>query len=197
VWDEESGVLHRELEGFGHSPVSALATFLSPDGQQARLVAGSDGGFVPGSPAGQLRVYDPEAGSVLHRLKGHNERISDLACIASSSAAPNHPIVVSACQDGTARVWDGETGERVGNLRGHMNWVTAVAVWTDSRGGSDRIATRGRDCKVKIWDGESFKLLRTLDCRSDIGHLIPFRSAEGAARLLVARYGVSGVQVRL
>jgi hypothetical protein len=41
VWDEESGELHRELKGFGSWAVTALATFLSPDGQQPRLVAGS------------------------------------------------------------------------------------------------------------------------------------------------------------
>jgi WD40 repeat protein len=103
VWDEESGEPHRELEGFEEEPVMGLACFLSPDGQQPRLVAGSS--------VGRLRVYDPEAGAILHRLESHASAITDLACIASSSAAPHHPRLVSVCSDGTANVWDGETGE--------------------------------------------------------------------------------------
>jgi hypothetical protein len=49
VWDEESGELHRELEGFGDwCCVTAVASFLSADGQQPRLMA--SGG------RGQLRI---------------------------------------------------------------------------------------------------------------------------------------------
>jgi hypothetical protein len=55
VWDEESGELHRELEGCKDLWLTAMTTFLSPDGQQARLVVGSDGGDV--------MVYDLEVGS--------------------------------------------------------------------------------------------------------------------------------------
>jgi hypothetical protein len=65
VWDEESGELHHEFEDgfFGEYGVNELASFLSPDGQQVRLVANT--GF------SGLQIYDPEAGSELHHLQGH------------------------------------------------------------------------------------------------------------------------------
>jgi WD40 repeat protein len=119
VWDEESGVLHRELQGFDHH-FTVLASFLSRDGQQPRLVAGSG--------RGHLRVYDPDAGSVLHRLEGHTDIVADLACIASSSAAPHHPRLVSVSWDGTAKVWDGETGEMLADRQlWHPAHTIAVA----------------------------------------------------------------------
>jgi WD40 repeat protein len=181
VWDAESGELHRDLEGF---EVSALATFVSADGQQPRLVMGST--------SGELRVYDPEAGSVLHRLEGHTRYVPDLACIASSSAAPHHPHVVSASDDRSAKVWDGETGEMLADLRWHEHMVRSVAVWKEHTGGHDRIATLDRTSKVRIWDGEAFTLLHDLDGASAI---LPFKSAEGPARLLVWPLSKGGAQV--
>jgi WD40 repeat protein len=184
VWDEESGELHRDLEGFGCAYcVTALASFLSPDGQQPSLVAGSQ--------SGELRVYDPEAGSVLHRLDGHTKRIQDLACIASSSAAPHHPRLVSASDDGTAKVWHGETGEMLADLEGHGAVVMAVAVWKEHTGEieHDRIATVDWDGHVRVWDGEALTLLHDLQAGDAIRRVAAFKSAEGPTRLLVGLEG--------
>jgi WD40 repeat protein len=187
VWDEESGELHRELGGFEHCCVEALATFLSADGQQPRLVAGSLGG--------DLRVYDPEAGSVLHRLDGHMYRVSALACTASSSAAPHHPRLVSASLDGTVKVWDGETGEWLADLGDHGGAVRSMAVWKEHTGGHDRIATAG-DLVVKVWDGEALTLLHDLSSGGlSIREVSAFESAEGPTRLLVATSIGEGLQV--
>jgi hypothetical protein len=173
----ESGALHRELEGFGGFHVSALATFVSPDGHQPRLVAGAI--------VKQLRIYDPEAGSVLHHLDGHTDSIADLACIASSSDAPHHPRLVSAFYR-TAKVWDGETGGRLADLLVPGGPVRSVAVWGEHTGGHDRIAVAGYDGHIKVWDGETFTLLHDLDCGGGIARLLPFETAEGPARLMVS-----------
>jgi WD40 repeat protein len=133
VWDEETGELHRELEGLEGSPVWALAYFLSADGQQARLVAGWYNG--------RLWVYDPETGSILHHLDAHTHYVTDLVCIDSSFAPLHHPRVLSALYEGTARVWDGETGELLAELHREGQMVWSVAAWKDHTGGHDRIAT--------------------------------------------------------
>jgi WD40 repeat protein len=185
VWDEESGQLHRELEGFGDY-VAALASFLSPDGQQIRVVAGSYGGH--------LRMYDPEAGSVLHTLQGHMGVITDLACIASSSAAPRHPRLVSALIGGPALVWDGETGEMLADLGGREGGVVLVAVWKEHTGGHDRIATAG-SFMIKVWDGEALTLLHEIGRHGTVRSMLAFQSAEGPARLLVARHERHGLRV--
>jgi WD40 repeat protein len=187
VWDEESGELHRELHGFPGGQVAALTTFLSPDGHQPRLVAGSYGGT--------LRVYDPEVGSELHYLQSHADAISDLACIASSSAAPHHPRLVTAYYDGAVKVWDGETGEQLASLRGPAeSSFLLVAVWKDHVTGNDRIAASEGKTTVRVWDGEALTLLHDLRC-GPCQHLSAFKSAEGPARLLVGPAGDGGLQV--
>jgi WD40 repeat protein len=188
VWDAESGELHRELESFGRiQGVTALATFLSADGQQVRLVAGAS--------ANDLRVYDPEAGSVLHNLHGHGNSIPALACIASSSAAPHHPRLVSASTDGIVKVWDGETGERLADLRRHEGEaVMSVAVWKEHVGGRDRIATASDDHTVKVYCGESFAMLRAFACGGPVQRLLSFKPAEGPHLLLVIAHEREGLQ---
>jgi WD40 repeat protein len=178
AWDEESGVLHRELEGFWVNGVTALA---HGDGQQAWVVAGSSRGCV--------RVNDPEAGSGLHSIDGHEGFVTDLACIASSSAAPPHPRLVSAAFCGTVRVWDGKTGEMLADLRGHVRGMVIVAVWKEHLGGHDRIATHD-NAGVRVWDGEAFTLLHLLPCGAPIERLLPFESAEGGYHLLIPSEGL-------
>jgi WD40 repeat protein len=188
VWDEESGELHRELEGSDTAHVTALATYLSTDGQQPRLVAAVSSRW--------LLVYDPEAGSVLHRLDDHPQQVNDLACIASSSAAPHHPRIVSASDNRTAKVWDGETGGLLAVLRGHQGPVTSVAVWKEHTGGRDRIATLDNDGGVKIWDGEALTLMHDLHCGLP-GQTLPLltlRTVGGPTRLLV---GLEGTPLQL
>jgi WD40 repeat protein len=187
VWDEESGELHRELEGFAPHRVLFLASFLSADGQQSRLVAGS--------LEGHLRVYDPEAGLTLHRLKGHTDSVIALACIASSSAAPQHPRLVSTSWDCTAKVWDGETGEWLADLPGHTGALASVAVWKEHTGGHDRIATAYRNV-TKVWDGEAFTLLHNLIGPGDtLTRSLPFKSAEGPTKLLVTTHNAREIRV--
>jgi hypothetical protein len=129
---------------------------------------------------------------VLHRLKGHTKTISDLVCIASSSAAPHHPRLVTVSWDGTAKVWDGETGELLADLGEHGAFVIAVAVWKQHTGGHDRIATMRDDRRFKVWDGEALTLLHDL---SPLGQrFLPFQSAEGRPLLLVPLWDGREVQ---
>jgi WD40 repeat protein len=188
VWDAESGELHRELESFGGVDVTSIATFPSADGQHMRLVVGASGG--------ELRVYDPEAGSVLHRLHGRGFTITSLACIASSSAAPHHSRIVSASSGGTPGVYDGETGELLAELRGGSKAaVWSVVVWKEQVGGHDRIATTGDDCTVKVWDGEAFTLLHELRSGGPGRRLLSLQSAEGPHRLVVMMGDREGLQL--
>jgi WD40 repeat protein len=176
VWDEETGALHRQVDAPERYPVIVMSHFMSADGQSVRLVAGSSGDH--------LRVYDPEAGSELHRLEGHTSEMTKLTCIASSSAPPHHPRLVSASCDSTATLWDGETGEKLAVLRGHQDAIRSLAVWKEHTGGHDRIATASDDQTVRVWDGETGKLLRQIQFPCSTLALA-FRSAEGPHLLVV------------
>jgi WD40 repeat protein len=167
-----------------------METFPSADGQHARLVVGTSGGNV--------RVYDPEAGSVLHPLDGHIFMVRALACIASSSAAPHHPRVVSTSSDGLAKVWDGETGELLTDLiRQEGLVVTSVVVWKEHVGRHDRIATLSNGNLVKVWDGDAFTVLRELSFRGrgTAQRLLSFQSAEGPHCLVVKFGDLEGLEV--
>jgi WD40 repeat protein len=189
VWDAESGQLHRQLEGSEGNAIMALASFVSADGQQARLVVGSWEGHV--------RMYDPEAGSVLLHVRGHDYAIVDLACIVSSSAPPHHSRLVAACSDRTAQVWDGETGDYLADLGGNGGPVTSVVVWKEHLRGrdQDRIATASGTQQIKVWDGEALTLLHDLECDSLMERLFAFKSAEGPCHLVAVRYDGSGLQI--
>jgi WD40 repeat protein len=163
------------------SGVPYLATFLAADGQQVRLVRGARNV--------SLQIYDPEAGSLLHRLQHkdcYSSYSTEPACIESSSVAPHHPrLVVGDPMGSGAVVWDGETGKLLTELEGGGGGVGSVAVWKEHTGGHDRIATSAY-LAIRVWDGETFTLLHTLDCRNTGAALSAFPSAEGTHRLLVA-----------
>jgi WD40 repeat protein len=138
-------------------------------------------------PGASLCVWD--------HLEGHTNAVRSLACIASSSAAPHHPRLVSGSLDDTAKVWDGETGELLADLGKHRGPVTCVAVWKEHTGGHDRIATATYDGQARVWDGEAFTLLHDLDRQGYIRSMLAFESAEGPARLLLGLDRNRGLQV--
>jgi hypothetical protein len=131
---------------------------------------------------------------VLHRLDGHDGSICVLACIASSSAAPHHPRLVSTsmAHERRVRVWDGETGELLADLKTDGGGRASVVVWKEHTGGHDRIAAAAPSGVVQVWDGESFELLYNLAAWGSSLRLLAFKSAEGPARLLVLAQGEEG-----
>jgi WD40 repeat protein len=187
VWDEESGQLHRELARSEDPPVRALAKFASADGQQARLVASH--------LRTRLTIYDPEAGSVLYHLSSHERAITGLACIDSSCAAPHHPRVVSASEDGTATVVDGKTGEVLGVVPDLTQGAPLAAVWKEHVGGHDRIATHTSRRTIRVWDGETLNSIHELDGYYTGQILVPIESAEGRPLLLASLLDGRGLQL--
>src|SRR5262249_9249629 len=84
----------------------------SPDG---KLV-------VSGSWDRTARVWDARTGRELACLRGHRDRLMDLAF------SPDSKMVASASQDKTVKLWDLASRRAVATLSGHKNWVGAVAL---------------------------------------------------------------------
>jgi hypothetical protein len=192
-------VLHRELKAFGSEGdmVTALATFPSAP---VDTNTDTDGGrepplslprLVAGSGTGQLWVYDPEAGSVLHRLPGPRATVVGLACVPVSACV----VAAYGSHIQTAKVWDRETGAVLADLGGHGGQVGPVAVWKEHWGGHDRIAVAGGDRAIRVWGGEAFTLLHTLQCGLTVMSVLAMQSAEGPHRLLVGLDHGGGLQV--
>ena len=70
---------------------------VSPDGR--RIVSGSDDKTVA--------VWDLDAGTLIHRLTGHQDRVNSVA------VSPDGRRIVSGSSDNTVAVWDLQTGQRL------------------------------------------------------------------------------------
>lgn len=111
-------------------PVDAVAY----DATGARAIAGRRSGAVD--------IWDLERATRLHRLVGHEARVSGVAF------TPDGVLAVTASSDGTARVWEAATGREVHLLRhGEDGPVLALAVSPDGL----LAATGGGEGDLRLW----------------------------------------------
>jgi WD40 repeat protein len=196
VWNDESGKLRHELGGFRESGVNVIKTFTSAHGQ-ARLVVGS--------LAGDVRLYDPESGSELHRFEARGSSSSiaelptELAIIESSSAPPHYPRVAVGYTDDTVLVVCGETRDRLAFL-GIGGRARGVTAWKEQVGGRDRdrLATFDKqgERKIDIWDGETLTKIRKFKCDPWTARLWPLKAAGGRSLLVTTpQYGDGAIDV--
>jgi WD40 repeat protein/serine/threonine protein kinase len=139
----------------------------SPDGKQ---VASAD-------KTGEIKVWQPATGNVLHRLLGH---------VAPAFAVAFHPggkHLASAGWDHTVRIWDLETGKQVSSLTEHREFVTSVAYSPDGK----LLATAGGGDAIIIWDAVTLQKLRALPGARAILTRVAF--APDSRRLASASYG--------
>lgn len=181
LFDAQTGQLVRKLAGRGRH-ISRLA--FSSDGRQ--LVSAGEGGvtlwdcstgapvrtsvghtaqvlsavfapndktFATGSADHTVRLWDTASGAELRALF-HLDHIHGLAF------SPDGQWLVTGCNDHLVRVYDAVTGDLKETLQGHTTKVTAVRFSPDGKW----LATGSNE--LKLWDGGTFKELRTLPARS-------------------------------
>jgi WD40 repeat protein len=134
----DSADLERTLSGH-RSAVRAFAA--APDG--SLLVSASEDGI--------LKVWDLEAGRVLHTLDAHADWVHAVAVTADKQQA------VSAGGDRLVKVWDLQRGQELHTLAGHTGWVIAVALTH-----TGQVVSASRDKTLKVWDLANGELLHTL-----------------------------------
>jgi WD40 repeat protein/serine/threonine protein kinase len=153
IWDAADGTeVHRLSEK--HEIIMVCAAF-SPDGRL--LVTGSWGGV--------LRIWDARTYELLHKIEGHEHRIS---------AAVFHPEgrwLATASFDRTVKVWDAATGELLRTWRGHSGIIPGLAFSPDGR----RLASiGGEDKTVKIWDPLTGREILNLRGHTFLCHCVAF-----------------------
>jgi WD40 repeat protein len=142
IWDVATG---KQIASAGKRSVFGLVR-RSPRGDQGSVRSVSisaDGRLaVSGGDDGTVRVWDLDAGTLLHALTGHDRGVTVVAVSADGRRA------VSGGDDGTVRVWDLDAGTLLHALTGHDRGVTAVAVSADGR----RAVSGGDNGTVRMWD---------------------------------------------
>jgi hypothetical protein len=169
VWDGDTGNVHTALEPLDLC-VTDLTTFTPADGSPTGLVAAST--------LGPVYVYDPEAGTLLHRLVGQAGNIYSISCFEASFGAP-HVHVVSSCRGGMVRLWSLQTGLMIHSLE-HDCEVLRVAAYKEHLQGRDRIVTADEWGVIRVFDAETGTLHRSLTGHhGEVDRLLVFELWEG------------------
>jgi len=104
-----------------------------------------------------VRIWDGDAGDLLHTLAGHEGTIWS---VAWAVLGDGQLLLATGSSDTTVRIWDGRTGAELHTLTGHSAAVNSVA-WAVLPDGL-LLATGADDRTVRIWDGNTGALLHTL-----------------------------------
>ena len=105
----------------------------------------------------------PQPERVLAVLRGHNNRVSNLAF------SPDGTRIATASYDNTARVWDAASGLGIAQLAGHSDIVEMVQFSPDGR----YVVTASRDKSARLWDAATGEVVAEL-----LGHTGEVDSAQ-------------------
>jgi WD40 repeat protein len=134
VWELAAA---RRVRILDHGP-SVHGIALSPDGR--RLVSGGWLHSVFGEYRDTLKIWDWEAGRLLHAFGNYKKSVN-----AVRFSADGRHILTGGDE---LLLWETQTGRVVHRFEGHVDKVRAVAFLPDGR----RILSAGRDGTVRLWD---------------------------------------------
>jgi WD40 repeat protein len=155
---------------------SVTGCSLSPDGKLAVICFTSSGSV--GGQGHRVSVLDAETGKELHSLtlgssfSGPVPFLPDSQCLlvpTDVSVSPQHGADAENSERQTLRIWDAVRGTEVRVFerpRGKDSYVYCIALSPDGR----RALAFCRADKLRLWDVESGKLLRTIDA-GDAPHI--------------------------
>ncbi len=150
----------RAITALPDLPHPALSRVLTGHtGDVSALVVAPDGSWLASAGGGEVRIWDPATGMILHTLTDHVDSITGknrfytghTGSVSVLAVAPDGSWLASNSGNiflqGKIRIWDPVTGICHHTLTGHTGWVSALAVAPD---GSWLASASGN--KVQIWD---------------------------------------------
>jgi len=101
---------------------------------------------------GVVRVWNGEARSIRHSLRGHTGLIYAVAISALG-------VIASAGDDGVIRLWELSSGKAIPALPGHSKRVRGLAFTA----AGDRLVSASEDGRVCVWDVSNSRLVGTIE----------------------------------
>ncbi len=153
LWDVREGTCLRILRG--HTG-EIMAVAFHPEGDL----------FASGGEDGRINVWEVKSGRRLMTLQLRTTRAMSIAF------NPEGNMLASGSYDGVVEVWRIEresSPHRIRMLQGHKTWVSAVAF-----GPHGQLASVSYSGKVKLWEAESGKNLRTFQGYSSVVCAVTF-----------------------
>lgn len=104
----------------------------------------------------ETEKQDPEPIQV---LEGHSKTITRVQWY------PTRQFILTSSEDKTIRKWDVETGAEIDCIEAaHKGDITDCQLAADGQ----TFVSASKDCSVKVWDFNNFKLLKTFTCEHPI-----------------------------
>jgi WD40 repeat protein len=148
-----------------------LHTFRKPTDWVTAVGFSPDGLLVAaGDRFGTLFLWETDSGKEYATLRSHSKGITGLSWRADGNA------LVTASDDGTVRFWNAHTAAEENHWTAHAGGALDVQFHA-----SGKIATAGRDGRVRLWDGTG-KSLAEFGPAGD--HVLKVNFAHDAASLL-------------
>lgn len=161
-------------------PIRSLITVPSASGDLLAS-AGADG---------TVCVWQPASGEQLARFGDHEFTVRSLATYQNSQTR----LLASGGSDGNIRVWNTDTLEQHGStIKCDQNVINDLAFVTPEDGDL-LIAVAGQDGTLKLWDPQTCRAVRTLNCTDgELSAVTSLRLPYGRTALAVA--GTTSIHV--
>jgi WD40 repeat protein len=172
----------------GLRAAEAPLAFSGADGRARLAVGGSD----------TLTICDPDTGAVLRTIPcapGGGPSVLVHATLRGGEGGPDQGVLIaSGGREGLIEAFAAEDGGPLHRLSfsasqdARARRVLAMTTYRTASG-EDRLAARGADQSIRVWDMPEFTLLQTIhDPQATLarGTLLAFQLAGGASRLLSA-----------
>lgn len=152
VWDVASGTQLSSIAGPDTGEKFTPLGTLSPDG---RWYTWTCSVATPASERGEqfVTVGDAQAGTVLHRLQGHESRVNGMVF------SPDGESLATFGDDGQLVIWNIASGSVIHRFQGHHDAIRHAGFSSDGR----QIVTSSSDRTVRIWDVATGQIIQTLE----------------------------------
>jgi WD40 repeat protein len=141
VWNAATGEELLRLPG-----TSELNDFVTAK----RITYSPDGKLLIACDRNQVNIYDPESGSLLKTLIGHE------AYVTSITISTDGELIASGGLDGSVIVWDISTSNPLFRLDAHTDAIEELTFSPDGK----LLVTTGADAAMRIWDVASGNMLQ-------------------------------------